>query len=67
MGSYSDYELYCDIKLRTEKAILINDGTKEIWLPKSQIRQEIPPEPHKKNGATKLIIPEWLAYKSGLI
>jgi len=66
MGSYSDYEFYCDIKMRKGKGILVNDGQKDIWLPVSQIRKEIPPEPNKKNGATKLIIPEWLAIRAGI-
>jgi len=52
-------DIACEIKVETDKAVLINDGTKEVWLPKSQI--EINREDKE------VTMPEWLAIEKELI
>jgi hypothetical protein len=44
------------IKRDTEKAILVNFCLKDIWLPKSQIKQL-----SRGNGAAQIELPDWLA------
>jgi N-acetylglucosamine-6-phosphate deacetylase len=59
-GMKSDLiDIACEIKVETDKAILINDGTKEVWLPKSQV--EINREDKE------VTMPEWLAKEKELI
>lgn len=47
----------------TEQAVLINDGNREAWIPKSQILQF---EQDFKAGLITVIIPEWLAIEKEL-
>ncbi|MBT3259658.1 MAG: hypothetical protein HN366_24850 [Deltaproteobacteria bacterium] len=56
-------EIFADVPKTTPNAILINDGTQEQWLPRSQI------EIVKMNGYRQATIhmPVWLARKKGLI
>lgn len=48
---------------KTERAILVEDGDQEVWLPKSQIKFDA-----ANAGETISVeLPEWLAMKNGLI
>lgn len=47
-----------ELRRETEKAIMIFDGDKEVWLPKSQVED---------NGDGTFTMPEWLALDKGLI
>lgn len=47
------------IKVETEKAFLFFDGTKEVWLPKSQCEWD--------QDTRTMTMPEWLAMDKGLI
>ena len=47
----------CEVRRETEKATLIFDGTKEVWLPKALVEIE--------DGEATM--PEWLALDKGLI
>ncbi len=59
-GMKSDLiDIACKIKAETDKAILIDDGTKEVWLPKSQI------ELNREDSIVTM--PEWLAMEKELI
>jgi len=50
------------VKAVTEKAILFSDGTREVWIPKSQLEDmEI------KHGVAMITIPEWLAIEKELV
>lgn len=55
----------CAVRQETERAVLVHDGTREIWIPKSQITEpkEIPPI----GDTMEMLIPEWLAEEKGLI
>lgn len=49
----------------TLRAILVDDGDQEVWLPASQIDMES--IEHNRDGTVTLMIPEWLASEKGLI
>jgi hypothetical protein len=51
-----------EFRRETDKAICVSeDGTKEFWLPKSQIEFE-----HKTDGSVDVTLPIWLAKEKGL-
>ena len=50
-------DIACEVRHETEKATLIFDGTKEVWLPKALVEIE--------DGEATM--PEWLALDKGLI
>jgi len=52
----------CVIKHETEKAWLIDDGSIEVWVPKSQ--GEVYPQ---SDGTVDLFAEEWLLKAKGLI
>lgn len=54
-----------DIVQCTEKAVLINDGTKEAWVPYSQIKD--PKEFHRGEVGVEILMTEWIATQKGLI
>lgn len=54
-----------DIKYVTDRAVLINDGDKDVWIPLSQI--EAPEEFHKGEAAVEILMAEWIAQKNGLV
>ena len=52
------FEVAAQIRHETEKAYLLFDGTKEAWVPKSQV------ENHQDGTFT---LPQWLAEKVGFV
>lgn len=48
-----------ELRRETDKAFMIFDGTKEVWLPKTQVE-------HDPTDGT-FAMPEWLALDKGLI
>ncbi len=54
----------CEIRRVTDKAVLIHDGTREAWIPRSQIED---PEEFKIGEHVEILIPEWLAKDKDLI
>ena len=48
-------DLEVEIKAETDAAVLVSDGDKEAWLPKSQIEIE------RKGRVATVTLPEWLA------
>ena len=60
-----DVEIFCTLVHETDRAVLVNDGTREVWLAKSTITN---PEEFPDPGESfELTIPEWLAGEKGLI
>jgi hypothetical protein len=47
-----------EVRRETERAWLVFDGVKEVWLPKSQV---------ESNGDGTFTLPEWLASEKGLV
>lgn len=37
MTTTQDIEIACEVRRETDAAYLINDGTREAWIPKSQV------------------------------
>ena len=63
MPTVKQVEIECEVRAITEKAILICDGKREVWIAKSMVSDEC-----EENGATiSIFIPEWLAYDKGLL
>lgn len=59
-------EVSVTFKHVTDRAVLVNDGDKDLWLPLSQI------EPYEfcdtePGEAIELLVAEWLAKEKGLI
>lgn len=59
-------EIACEIRILTDRAVLIHDGTREAWIPRSQIEDPDPAELEIGSTVT-LLIPEWLANEKGLV
>jgi hypothetical protein len=54
-----------EVEIETEKAIMVSDGFKTAWIPKSQIAETS--EVQAKGDKGNLRIPEWLAKDKGLV
>jgi hypothetical protein len=52
------FDLTAELEHQTEKAYLLNDGTKKIWVPKSQV---------ENNEDGTFTLPMWLAVERGLV
>jgi hypothetical protein len=50
-------DIACTLKHETAKAYLVNDGSKDVWVPKSKCEYV--------HGV--LVLPSWLAKDKGLI
>lgn len=53
---------------RTDLAILVSDGHRDVWVPLSQIEEEIE-EPTGNFGlvtTTAIVVPDWVAQEKGL-
>lgn len=65
-------EIACEVRVTHDRAgkqlnaVLIHDGTREAWIPRSQIEAPDPAEMETGQHIT-LLIPEWLANEKGLI
>lgn len=54
-------DIACSVHMETPRAWLINDGHREVWIPKSQA------EVQGEGKNTVIVMPEWLAKKCELI
>lgn len=59
-----DVEIECEVKLKTERAYLINDGKREAWIPISMVSDSCE---DSKGHITSIFIPLWLATDKGLV
>lgn len=53
------------VKAETDKAVLLTNGHREAWIPRSQILDN--EDDLHKAVATKVELPLWLAEKAGLV
>lgn len=61
-------EIECEVRSVTRDAILIFDGKREAWIPKSQVDDWCDgPDDAPGHGTTSIFIPEWLATEKGLV
>ncbi len=58
---------YIEVEVRhmTARAVLVNDGDRNTWLPYSQIEDGM--ETLEVGKHVTLLVPEWLANEKGLI
>ena len=54
-----------EIKHETDMAYLVNDGTNDVWIPKSQVEEMERVKPDADDYI--FIIPEWLAIEKEII
>lgn len=59
-----DVEIEVEIRAETPKALLVYDGKTEVWVPKSQIRDQCE---NDMGTITSIFISEWLATEKGLV
>lgn len=59
--NYVDVEVL--IKRETEKAVLLNDGDNDVWLPKSMCSTN----GLEVNETGKVTMPRWVAEEKGLV
>ncbi len=53
---------------QTPKAVLVNNGEEDMWIPKSQVLdKDLDWDAYEKGDEIEFIIPEWLAEEKGLI
>jgi len=58
-------EVAVTFKRITDRAVLVNDGDKDVWLPLSQVEYDFcDTEPGE---AIEITVPEWIAKDKGLI
>ena len=51
-------DITAKIRVETDKAYQLDDGTRKVWVPKSQV---------ENNGDGTFTMPSWLALDKGLI
>ena len=61
MASPELVDITCFVRMETPRAYLINDGTKEVWVPKSQCELE------RGDKMDTVTLPVWLARDKGLV
>lgn len=59
-------EITCEVRIKTDHAVLIHDGAREAWIPRSQI-EDPDPEDMVIGSHITLLITTWLAQAKGLI
>lgn len=64
MGSNTEW-IDVTVTAATDRAVLLNNGKDEAWIPRSQIVDE--EETLAKGVATRVELPVWLLEKSGLV
>lgn len=60
-------DISCFLRAETGRAWLIGDGTREVWIPKSQGELYADDRPSRGLMCHTLTIPEWLAKEKELI
>lgn len=60
-------EIACEVRRETEKAWLVFDGTREVWIARSQISDYVEQPGLFGKQVSSIFIPLWLATEKGLI
>ena len=58
-------EIEVEIKVKTQKAVLVSDGKTEVWIPLSQITDYT--DEIEVGESITIFISEWLATEKGLL
>ena len=66
MGKSDLFDMAAEIKAETPKAWLLFDGTKEAWVPKSQIESDSEiTEDSEEGDEGELVVSDWIASEKG--
>jgi len=60
-------EIACEVRRETDKAWLIYDGAREVWVARSQITDYMEEAGLFGRKVTSIFIPVWLATEKGLV
>ena len=60
-------EIPCEIRKHTDKALLVYDGAREVWIARSQITDLVEEQGLIDKRITSIFVPLWLAREKGLI
>ncbi|MBP7572586.1 MAG: hypothetical protein KA777_01280 [Rhodoferax sp.] len=60
-------EIACEVKRQTDKAWLVFDGVREVWIATSQISDQTDEQGRFGTKVTSIFVPLWLAREKGLI
>lgn len=52
---------------QTDMAVLVQAGDEDIWIPKSQIAEDLDWDDYEKEDDIEFTIPEWLAEEKGMV
>jgi hypothetical protein len=64
MRAAKDVEIEVEIRAETPKALLVYNGKTEVWVAKSQIRDQCE---NDLGTITSIFLTEWMASEKGLI
>ncbi len=59
-------EMQCEIRARSDMAIMIHDGHKTVWIPRSEIISMTVQEATAGHPRATLTIPAWLAREKAI-
>lgn len=65
MTDIAEIEIAVTVMARTDKALLVDDGCREVWVPRSMITDHSP-DTDNDLAITSIFLPEWFATKVGL-
>lgn len=60
-------EIACEVRRETDKALLIHDGAREVWIARSQIADWVEEPGMFGPRITSIFVPVWLATEKGLL
>ena len=66
MSTTDTIELQCEIRARSELAIMIHDGHKTVWIPRSEIVAMTVQEATAGHPRATVTIPTWLAREKAI-
>ena len=55
----------CEIRILTDRAVLVHDGKRDAWIPRNQI-EDPDPATLEAGQHVELLVAEWLATEKGL-
>ena len=67
VGPTEIIEIACEVRRETDKAWLIFDGVREVWIARSQISDQAEEAGLFGRKVTSIFIPVWLATEKGLV
>ncbi len=67
MSPTETIEIACEVRRETDKAWLVYDGAREVWIARSQITDHMQEAGLFGPKVTSIFIPVWLATEKGLV